>query len=484
MKTTTSTIAILALLTVVGCVNRQEQKQARETEKIIKDKTVMVETMTMASTTVKDTIDLTGTIETSDDANVTAIVAGAIVAVYVKDGDVVSAGQLIAKFDESDYRARFEQASAQVKALRAALDQAKADAQVGPLKSEAQVKAGEARLEQAKARLQKLLNGARPEEKRQAEAQLQKARSDKETSKLAVERARRLFNEGATSKADLERAENQYAASLAAYESALEAQQIAQGAGRDEDIVAARQDVQAAEQQLSIDKANKRLDVLYSQRVESAQGNFDAATQNMNLARIALENTELRSPFSGRVSGKPLQLGAFVAPGVTVARVVGTAGAYFEAEIPESKISVVRTGATVNVVVDAIGGAIAKGTLVAINPQATNAGRIFFGRVRLDQVPSDVRSGMFARGTVEIEERAGVYLVPSEAIVKESDRAYVFVVAADKAQKKEVTLGSVRDGMTEVIGVAPGDTVVVKGQATLTDGAAVKAPPATVAQGA
>lgn len=472
MKTQLAILSVL-LLAVAGCVDREAQMKAKQTEALIKDPTTTVSVLSVTPTAIEDTLDITGSIETSDDVSVTGIVGGPLVSVYVKDGDQVSAGQVIARQDASDYQARVDTARGQAQAAKSALDQAKADAEVGPAKSTAQIAASQARLDQAKARLQRLINGARPEERAQAEAQVEKAKSDLDTAKSALDRAKRLHAEGAIAKSALEQAENQYASALAAYDSALQSQRIVQSS-RPEDITAAEQDVRAAEQQLAIDKSNKRLDVLYTQRVESATANWEAARSTLRLAQIALDNTTIRSPFSGRISGKPLQPGTYVAPGVEVARIVGTGGAYFEAELPESQVATVQPGMSVTVTVDALSGATAQGTLVAVSPQATGAGRLFFARVRLDTVPAGLKAGMFARGTAVLGRREGVFLLPSEAIKKDGEQAYVYLAVDGKAKRQNVTTGIIRDGHTEVTGLAEGDQVVVKGQDTLAEGSEIK----------
>lgn len=474
MKNTVVALLVVCSLIVVGCVDRDAQVKAKETEALIKDPTTDVQVLAVASTAVEDTLDITGSIETTDDVNVTAIVGGVLIQVYVKDGDQVSAGQVVARQDDSDYRTQFEAARAQVKSAKSALDQAKADAEVGPQRSASQVAASQARLEQAKSRLQRLLNGARPEERVQAEAAVNKAKSDLETAKLARDRAKRLFDEGAVAKSELERAENAYAAALSAYESALANQRLVQNASREEDISAAQQDVRAAEQQLAIDKANQRLDVLYIQRVESAEANWEAALQNQRQAQIALNNTQIRSPFTGRISGKPLQVGTYIQPGVSVARIVGTGGAYFEAEVPESQIATIVPGMSVTVTVDALPGVSTIGTIVGVNPQATGAGRLFYARVRFDAIPEGIRAGMFARGVAVLGKRDGVFLLPSEAILKDGDQSYVYLADGDKAKRVNVTTGATRNGTTEAIGLTEGDKVVVKGQTTLAEGAPIK----------
>ena len=324
MKTKQAILTLAALAALAGCVDREAQEQAKQTEKLIKDTTAVVEVMTVSGSNVSDTLEITGTIQTSDDVSVTAIVGGAIIAVYVQDGDVVSRGQAVAKQDDSDYSASLDWSRAQVRIAKSALDQAKADAEVGPLRSAARVGASEARLEQAKSALKKLVNGARPEERRQAQAQLEKAESDRDTAKLALDRARRMESQGAISTAELERAENEYKSALSAFVSATEAVLLANSASREEDVAGGEQAVRAAEQQLLIDKAEQRLDVLFGQRVESAEASWYAAQRTTERAQIALDNTVLRSPFAGRVSGRPMQVGTYVAPGVQIMRIIGS----------------------------------------------------------------------------------------------------------------------------------------------------------------
>ena len=83
MKRTPVALALF-VLAALGCVDREAQVQAKQTEALIKDPTTAVTVMQVEPVTVEDTLDMTGSIETSDDVNVTAIVGGPIVAVFVK----------------------------------------------------------------------------------------------------------------------------------------------------------------------------------------------------------------------------------------------------------------------------------------------------------------------------------------------------------------------------------------------------------------
>ena len=66
-------------------------------------------------------------------------------------------------------------------------------------------------------------------------------------------------------------------------------------------------------------------------------------------------------------------------------------------------------------------------------------------------------------------------VVPTSAIVREEEKAFVYVLGADKkAHRKPVELGIVAGEDAEIrSGVSASDKVVVKGQEELPDGAVV-----------
>ncbi len=76
---------------------------------------------------------------------------------------------------------------------------------------------------------------------------------------------------------------------------------------------------------------------------------------------------------------------------------------------------------------------------------------------------------------IEAEEQAGAVVVPSAALVRDDAKVFVYVVDGEKkAHRHEVTPGIEGHGQVEIrSGVKAGDLVVVKGQRSLPDGAAV-----------
>lgn len=474
MSTKTASLLLVTTLLLAGCADRAGQAQAKRTEELLKDPEIPVKVVTLEPTTWINSLDVTGSIVAGEDSQVGAKLGGRLVSVMIKDGDSVGAGQVIAVQESSELRRRKRQAEAQVRAAEAQLRQALRDAQVGPERSTAGVRAARARLAQSEATLLKLRNGARSEERAQVDAQLRAAKSNLATAKNDLDRGEVLFKEGAIAQKDLDRYRNVYAGALAQYESALESQRIMQSGSRDEDIRQAQAAVNAAKESLQDELAKQRLDAQYDERVTQARAALDSAREAVALADEALGDTAIRAPFSGRVSGKPIQAGTFLAPGMAVARIISGEGLYFEGDIPESAISAVRPGMPVSITVDALKDTTFSGQILAVDPRAQSLGRLYKVRIGVTAGSAQLKNGMYARGTIELGRQDNVITVPNEAIRTDADGTYVYAVVNGKSQRSPVKRVGENKGKTAVDGLGAGMQVIVQGQALVTPGTPVK----------
>lgn len=465
-------LLIVIIPLVAGCVNREAQKQAKRTEALVSDPTVPVSVERVTTREMTETLEITGALTTSEDSIVGAKIGGRLVQVAVQDGDAVKAGQVLAQQETTELAARVRQQRALVDAARAQVDQAKTDAKVGPSRSEAAVRASEARLKQAEAALEKLRKGAREEERIQADWAVENAKKSLEVAKAALDRARKLFEDGAIAKADVERAENAHMSALAAYNGAVESRRIIEKA-RPEDIAAAEQQVAAAREQLNSDRAAQRLDSQYQDRVRAAEANLRSAQEALSLAQQALSDATIRAPFEGRISGQPTQVGTYVGPGSPVARLVDTKGVYFEGDVPENRVAEMQPGRRVAVNIDALQRKVS-GTIVTVNPLGSDVGRLFKVRIQLEGDTSGFKPGMFATGVVELRRIPDAVVVPVLAIIGQGKEQRVFVVDGKKAKEVSVTTGLSDDRFVQVKGLEPGQEVVVAGQSKLADGMTIE----------
>ncbi len=471
-----------------GCVDRKAQEQAKVTQTIVTNPLKIVSVQPAQTQNVAETLEITGQVVTTDDTQVGPKQSGRLVRVYIHDGDNVVAGQVIAEQDSTQLSAQYRQTLASVSSARSQLAQAMNNAALAPSKSlaavrqaQAQVASAQQTLRSAQANYNKVHAGARPEERLQADAQVRSAKANLDKSQKDLERMSALVTQGAASQSDLDSARWNYQSALSTYQTAVQNQAMQQNGARSEDLAIAqaavdqaRDGIRNAEEGLKAAKANQGLDVLLNDAVRTAQAQVQAAQAQADAARSAVDDTKIRAPFSGKVAGKPLQAGAVASPGTSIARIVGAQGAYFEGQVSEESVRFVETGHVVTVTLDALPGRSFVGAVQNVSGQGSDVGRLFSVRVGLGSNLSDVRPGMFARGSVQLRSVAGAVVVPIPAVVRKGDKDVVFIANGDVAKAATVTKGITQGSVVQVIGIKAGDPVIVQGQTALEDGSKIE----------
>jgi RND family efflux transporter MFP subunit len=474
MRTIAIIVTLVALLVGAGCANREAQRQARQTEQLVSDPTRPVRVVPVVTATLERTEEITGSITAGEDVLIGAKIGGRLVEVLVKDGQSVRAGQVIAQQETEELLTRLRQAQEGARAAESQVDQAATDAQVAPRRSAAAIAAARAQLRQAEEQLRKLRAGARPEERIQMQWRVENAKKNLDQAQADFDRAKRLRAEGAISPSEAERFELALMNARTAYESVLQDERIMNIGARQEDIAAAEQQVEAAREQVRLSQANQDLDKQFKQRIEAAMANLRASQEQVSLARQALADATIRAPFAGTISGRPAQVGAMLAPGAPVARLVAVDGLYFEGDVPEAMVSSLRVGSTVRVRIAAVDRAI-PGLVAAMNPIASETARLFKVRIMLTESPAGLKAGMFARGSVSLGSIPRALVIPEQAVLTVGELKRVFVVEAGKARGKVVRVGVAQDGLVQIVsGLRLGERVVVRGQDQLSEGTPVK----------
>jgi membrane fusion protein, multidrug efflux system len=235
-------------------------------------------------------------------------IGGYIAEVAIRDNQAIKSGDVLFRIDDSDYRARLNQAAAGVATRRAML---------GSLAS---------RVEQQRAIIE------------QAVAALRGAEADANRAALDFTRFRELTARGFVSQARLDQAEA--------------------------DHLRARAKVNEAA--ANVAAARGQLDVLESQRPQ-LQADIDAAIAARRLAEIELEHTIVRSPADGRVGERRVRAGQYVRPGTLLVAIVPH-DFWVVANFKETQIPAMQTGDTVTISVDAIPGMAFRGRVESLSP--------------------------------------------------------------------------------------------------------------------
>ena len=483
------TAAGVVVLAAGGCaVDRKAQEQAKRTSEIVTNPVPVVSVQPARIESVTEELEITGEIVAGEDTTIGAKQPGRLVAIYVQEGDTVQAGQLIATLDTSQMMAQLRQAQAQVGSARASLNQttsalaqARRNAAVGPSRTSSAVRSAEAQLRSAKAQLQKALNGARPEERRQAESNVASAKSNLETQEKELERIRVLVTEGALAGNRLDQQQNLVATARTQYQNALESLNLVKAGAREEDISTARESVQQAEETLKTAQAQKQLDPLLQDQIQGAQASVEASRSQLEAAQAAVSlvqqniaDMQIRAPFSGKILGKPAQPGTIVGAGTSVARLIGGSGIYLNGQVPATVVDQVRQGMTVQVTIDGLPNKTFLGKIATISPLGASVGRLFGVRVQIGGESFGLRAGMFAHGSVQLRTIQNATVVPVDAVVGKGQDKFVYYIDGDTAKEAKVTTGVQKGIWVQVTGLPAGSQVVVDGQQNLRDGVKVK----------
>ncbi len=479
----TSALLIAAVLTLTGCVDRQAQKQAKATQAIVTDPTQVISVLAVSPQSVSETLEITGQVTAGLDASVGAKQSGKLVSVLVKDGDPVVAGQLIAAQDASSLQAQLRQSIATLSNANSQLSQAIANARFGPQKSAAAVAQADAQLKSAQANYEKVKNGARKQERIQMDWTVKQAKTNMDIAKQDVERKQTLFDQGAIPKTQLEQAQNAYVLAEMQYNAAVQNQSLQNEGARPEDLAAAEASVKSARDLLQQAKEQQKLDILFNDQVQAAKATVQSSQAQVDVAKQAIADAEIRAPFTGRVSGKPAQSGQIVGANTTIARIIGAGGDYFDGDVPEDQITRIKTGSPVSISLTAIPGRAFTGHIAAISPLGSETGRLFSVRVTFDAPTPEIQPGMFARAAITLNVIKDAVMVPSTAVVTYKDHPAVFVLnGASAVRPSNVSIGLRKDDSVQITeGLKPGEQVVVKGQESLNEKSKVRVEPSKTA---
>lgn len=221
-----------------------------------------------------------------------------------------------------------------------------------------------------------------------------------------------------------------------------------------------------------------RIKKLYEQGGVS-KSDFDAMELKYNVTRSQyqnlLENTILRSPVSGVITARNYDQGDMYG-GSPIYVVEQITPVKLYVGISEMDYTRVKKNDVVTLTADALPGKTFTGRIARIYPTIDAATHTFTAEVNVANNDRLLRPGMYARVTVNFGSNHSI-VVPDDCVVKQQGSGVrsVFVLQADNTVKEiVVTLGRHFGTEYEILsGVAEGDKVVVKGQASLKNGSKV-----------
>jgi membrane fusion protein, multidrug efflux system len=211
--------------------------------------------------------------------------------------------------------------------------------------------------------------------------------------------------------------------------------------------------------------------------VESSEASVTAARAQIKSAETHLAKSLILSPMDGIVALRGVSVGDRVenmGGNASMFRIVDTRVLDLTVSVPSSRLAAVRAGQELQFTAETIPGRTFTGHVKFINAEIDPANRSAKVVVEVPNPEGQLKGGAFVQGRIVTGKRTGVLQVRKEALVNwnlETKQAEVFVVTADKAERRAVTTGTGNGVSVEVLsGVQAGDQVVTRGGFALKGG--------------
>lgn len=413
-------IGVLGLLIVAATLKARQKPKGEE---------VTVENAQRR--TIKETVSASGKIFPETEVKISSDVSGEVIEMYVKEGDSVTVGQVLAKIKPDEYQSAVERG-------QAAVNSARSQRQI----SSTNVQGSSAQIEQMRA------------DRDRVAAQLEAARK-------THERNEKLYKDGVISAAD-------YEASLSNFR------------GFESSLASANAMLKSAESNLTSAREN----------VNVAEYGISSAQASLKELRTSLQKTIITAPVSGIISKLSVEkgervLGTIQMAGTELMRIANMHSMEVQVDVSENDILKVSVGDEAEVEVDAYLGRKFKGKVTEIANSASNVGTAgvslntdqvtnFIVKIRIDPASyadlskttghNPFRPGMSASVDIFTHTADNTLSVPLIAVTARDNEADKDKKAAPKQDEGLAEKESKKDDsvIKEIVFVVVGDTVTVR----------------------
>lgn len=211
-------------------------------------------------------------------------------------------------------------------------------------------------------------------------------------------------------------------------------------------------------------------------RVTAAQAQLRVSEEEVAQLRLRLAKSVVRSPIDGVVAMRAINVGDLSgvdAGGKVIFRIVDNRTLDLTVTVPSSALAQVQVGQILQFSSDGRPETF-HGIVKYLNPSVSASDRSLQLMAEIDNSDGRLRDGLFVKGQIVTGSRDNILLVP-RAVLSGIDlvnqKAFLFVVVGDKAERRAVQTGAISGEQVEIVtGLKAGETYVSRGAFNLRDG--------------
>jgi HlyD family secretion protein len=339
-----------------------------------KDDSIPVRTAHVERGQIRSLISTNGKIEPVQNFEAHSPLTTTVQRVLVKEGDAVKKGQLLLALDDADLRAQSARAQAQLKA--------------------------------ALAQVNAIERGGNQEEVLSLNAQMVKARADRDAAQRNLDTLKKLQQQGAASAGEVRSAEN----ALAQADAQL-------------NLLQQKQTGRYSPPEIAHVEAQRR----------EAQATYDAAQD-------LLAKSNVHAPFDGIVYSLPVRQGAFVSSGDLLLQLADLRKVQVRAFVDEPDVGKLAPGNLIEITWDAVPGRIWPATVTSVPSTVKLRGSRNVGETIsiVDNRDMKLLPNVNVGVTIVNAHRDNVLVVPREAVRMDDSKPYVLQVVGHQLKRRDV----------------------------------------------
>lgn len=406
-----------------------------------------VSVVSVKETAPDNSLSSFGTVTYKSKNDVTALVAGTVTSMLVKEGDFVRKEQVIAYLRNVQLEMQKEQYLNSLDSAKAALELAKTKLREDKLSVESRILA----LDKSQLTIQ------------QKELELE---SEKETLAGKTE----LHAIGGITDAALRQLQLQEHSSETEIAVLKKEQEIAELGLRNKDLIENGY-TPADNEQAKLDQLVELNTQSTKAQILSAEADVKNAQQSLTAVEKLIEELTIRSPSAGVVGARYYENGEYIKENEKVVTIMDISSVYAVFYIQEQDMVNFVQGAPLTVELPSLHENF-KTRINEISPAADPQSGNFSVKTLLPNGKRNIRPGMFVKCTLEKISPEKFCMIPETALInKNNNSAGVFCIAGGHAVMKTVTISSTKDGFVWLKkGLSSGDIVIDKPSPFLREG--------------
>jgi HlyD family secretion protein len=372
-----------------------------------------VQVTSVTQATIRRIVNGDGVLFPQDQANVIPKITAPVLKFYVRRGDHVKQGQLVAELENRD--------------LVAAAVEAKTA------------------IDQAESNLRATEGATIPDTVVKAQTDLEAARQARDGAKKVLDIREQLFKDGALAGRQVDDSRLAYAQAQSTYQAAEEHLKALQSVGKEEQTKGA------------------------AVQVQTAKAHYESQQAQVAYSRVV-------SPMAGVVADRPLNEGDIAAPGTPLLIIMDVSSVVARVNVPQSDAPFVKVGQKA-IITQTDSSEQTEGKVAVVSPSTDPNTTTVQVWVQIANTGERLKPGTAVHASIVTEEYKAASVVPAAAILpgEEGGTAVLTVTSDSIAHTRAVKLGVREGNQVQILsGVNPGDEVVVVGGLGVDDKTKVK----------